>query len=120
MRPRFITFSVLLTMLVCAGCGPTAPAQTGVLLVRIYLSGGPASSAGGSVCQGTRCPGAGVVTVHDSAGKVVARERVHLRDHARFVLAQGVYEVSAHGCSVQRAVVRSGRTSSADSVCSIS
>lgn len=119
MLVRFITFAVL-SMNLLAGCGATAPAPTGVLLAHIYLSGGPASSSGGSVCQGTRCPGAGVVAVRNSAGKIVARERVRLRDHARFVLSPGAYEVSAVGCSVLRSVVRVGKTSSADIVCSIS
>ena len=108
-------------MCVLAGCGATAPAPTGVLLTHIYLSGGPATPSGGSACQGTRCPGVGVVTVHNSAGRVVARERLRLRHHARFVLAPGAYEVStANECSVQRSVVRADKTSSADIVCNIS
>lgn len=120
MLPRLITSGVLM-MNMLAGCGATAPAPRGVLLIHIYLSGGPATPSGGSACRGTRCPGAGVVTVHNSGGEIVARERVRLRHHARFVLAPGAYEVStAGGCSVQRSVVQADKTSSADVVCNIS
>jgi len=120
MLPRFIAFAVVM-MGVFAGCGATGSAPTGVLLGYIYLSGGPATASGGAACQGTRCPGAGVVTVHDRAGKVVARERVRPHHDARFVLGPGTYEVSAgDDCSVKRSVVRAGKTSNADIVCGIS
>jgi len=112
--------TMLMTVLVLAGCG-AAKVPTGVLTGGIYLSGGPLNpKTGKSACEGTRCPAGGTLTVRNSAGRFVAHAQLRYRQHFRFVLPTGSYQVSdGPACPTIRTTVRAHHTSQANILCNI-
>ena len=107
-----LALSVIAGLVLLAGCGPTAPAHTGIA-GRVFISGGPAPGI-------TRPYPASKVEVLDAAGKVVAAATPRSDASFSIALPPGAYTVEAHATQgnpwfqPQKVSVRAGAYSRVD------